>query len=87
MLTVTLDEARDRLAELIEAAARGETVTIVRDGSPVARLEPAWDRARVHQAVEDLRQLREQIRLRLETEGQPPITSEEIWAWRDEGRP
>ncbi len=67
MVTVTLDEARARLTELVEAVARGETVTIVRDGTPVAKLEPAWDRARVHEAVEGLRQLREQIRKRLES--------------------
>jgi prevent-host-death family protein len=87
MLTVTLDEARDRLAELVEAAARGETITIARDGIPIAKLEPAWDRARVHEAVEGLRALRERIRQRLEAEGQPPITYEEIIAWRNEGRP
>ena len=86
MPTVTLDEARARLPELVEAVARGETVTILRDGTPVARLEAAWDRVRAHEAVEGLRQLRKQIRQRLKAEGQPPITAEEIRAWRDEGR-
>jgi prevent-host-death family protein len=34
VLSVTLEEARERLIELVEAAARGETVTITRDGTP-----------------------------------------------------
>jgi prevent-host-death family protein len=87
MLVVTLDEAKDRLDELVQAAARGETITITQDGTPVARLEAAWDPARIHEAAEGLRRLREAIRQRLQSEGQPPITADEIIAWRDEGRP
>lgn len=87
MRTVTPEEARDKLPELLDEIAQGETITIARDGIPVARIERAWDQARVHEAAEGLRQLREQIRRRLEAEGQPPITGEEIRAWRDEGRP
>ena len=87
MLTVTSDEVCDKLSELLDRVAQGETVTIIRDGQPVARLGPAWDQARVDQAVENLNRRREQLRRRLAAEGQPPITSGEIRAWREEGRP
>ncbi len=86
MVVVTLDEARDRLSELVDAAARGEIVTITRDGLPIARLEPAWDQARVDQAVERLRMLREETKRGWEARGLPPVTVDEILAWRDEGR-
>jgi prevent-host-death family protein len=39
-MTVTVTEARTRFFELIRAAERGETVTVTRDGEPVARNGP-----------------------------------------------
>jgi len=43
MKTVGLFEAKTHLSALIESVARGETVTITRHGTPVARLVPAND--------------------------------------------
>ena len=43
MKTVGLFEAKTHLSALIEGVARGETVTITRHGTPVARLVPATD--------------------------------------------
>jgi len=86
MRTVTPDEVCNKLPELLDQVARGESITIVRDGVPVARIERAWDRSRIDAALEDIRQLREEIRQDWEARGLPPITVEEILAWRDEGR-
>ncbi len=86
MITVTVDEARDRLPELVDAAARGETITITRGGAPVAKLEPAWDQARGDLAVEKLRRIREETKRDWEAKGLPPTTAEEILSWRDEAR-
>lgn len=38
---VNIDQARDRLAELIATASEGGEVIIVQDGKPLARLVPA----------------------------------------------
>jgi prevent-host-death family protein len=43
MVTVTLKEARRRLGQLVDAAARGEEVMITRRGRRAARLRPAAD--------------------------------------------
>jgi prevent-host-death family protein len=40
MLSVELEEAKERLAELIEQAAQGEEVVITRNGEPMARIVP-----------------------------------------------
>lgn len=41
MKTVEADQAISSLSALLAAAERGEEVTIVRDGTPIARLLPA----------------------------------------------
>lgn len=65
MQTVEFDDAKDRLAELVERVRNGEAVVIVRDGRPVAQLaappgEPARRRpgsakglGRVHDNFDD----------------------------------
>lgn len=40
MATVGIFEAKNRLSELVERAARGEEITITRRGEKVARLMP-----------------------------------------------
>ncbi len=40
MATVTLVEAKTHLSALVERAAAGETITIVKRGKPVAKLVP-----------------------------------------------
>lgn len=42
MTTVSIFEARNRLFELVERAARGEEIVITRRGQQVARLMPPW---------------------------------------------
>jgi prevent-host-death family protein len=62
MITVGASEARTRLANLIRAAERGDTVIITRHGKPVAQLVPIKDeRARVAEAMESIRRLRRQL--------------------------
>ena len=50
MLQVTPDEAKARLAELIEAAMRGERVVIARDNEHAVRLVPVSSPARQRHA-------------------------------------
>lgn len=40
MQTVTLDEAKERLADLVEDASRGDEVVIMSHDRPVAKLVP-----------------------------------------------
>lgn len=40
MAAVSLAEAQEKLGELIDRVSNGETVDILRDGEPVARLSP-----------------------------------------------
>jgi prevent-host-death family protein len=44
MATVSVAEAKNRLAALLNAAEAGETITITRHGKPVAELRPASGR-------------------------------------------
>jgi prevent-host-death family protein len=39
-ITVNVQEAKTRLSELLARAEAGEQITIARNGTPVARLEP-----------------------------------------------
>jgi prevent-host-death family protein len=73
MRTVTVAEAQAELSDLLDEVARGESITIVRDGTPVARLGPAFDRGRIEEAFADMDRLREEV----EAKG-PPVTTEEI---------
>ncbi|MDW6022756.1 type II toxin-antitoxin system prevent-host-death family antitoxin [Mesorhizobium sp. BAC0120] len=56
MRTVNLAEAKAHLSELVEQAAAGETVQILRRGKPVAHLVPA-ERKRKPIDLEELRKL------------------------------
>ena len=64
-ITVGAFEARMRLSALLDRVAAGEDVVISRHGTPVARLirAVANDRARVQQAIDELRRLRRTTRL------------------------
>lgn len=57
MKTVTVSDARSRLADLLEAVQRGEHVTLTDGGVPVAELAPPSARRSqgVRHAVEELR--------------------------------
>jgi prevent-host-death family protein len=77
MVTVGASEARTRLANLIRAVERGDTVIITRHGKPVAQLVPIKDeRARVAEAMEGIRRLRRQL---------PKVSVDEIIASIHEG--
>ncbi len=72
-------EAKTHLSELLDAASRGETISITRRGKPVARLVPpeAPDRSRAVEAAKNLRALRAEVGW---------ATPEQILEMRDEGR-
>jgi prevent-host-death family protein len=73
-------EAKTHLSELLAAVERGESFTITRRGKPVAELRPVGlDRDRRRAALEDIAQIKKTI-------PGPAISTEEIIAWRDEGR-
>ena len=86
MRTVTPDEVRDKLPKLLDEVAQGETITIARNGVPVARIERVWNQARIDTAIADIQELREEIRQDWEARHLPPVTLKELLAWRDEGR-
>ncbi|WP_029032728.1 type II toxin-antitoxin system Phd/YefM family antitoxin [Salinarimonas rosea] len=52
MPDVTVDEIRERLAELIARAQAGEAVTITDGGEPVARLVPPEEPVRARRPIE-----------------------------------
>jgi prevent-host-death family protein len=45
METISIEDAKDRLAQLVADVQRGETVVLTRDGEPVARLVPTLRKA------------------------------------------
>lgn len=74
MAAVSVAEAQEKLGELIDRVARGETVEIVRDGQPVATLsapesksEPARRKEPVD--LEWLKAIREQMPPQTESAG------------------
>ena len=75
-------EAKTHLSELLAAVEAGETVRITRRGKPVAELRPVVDQAAIMadrmKAIAEIAELRKQIK--------GTVTTEEILAWRDEGR-
>lgn len=80
MATVGIFEAKNRLSELVERAARGEEIVITRRGEQIARLMPplapdALGRARGLAA-----------RIRLSRAGQPLGTGDSIRNMIEEGR-
>lgn len=79
-------EARNRFSELIDAAERGEEVTVLRHGKPVARIVPVTapdDLAeRRRKAIALSAEVGERIRARLGR----AFTHEELMAARDEDK-
>ncbi|MDB5653833.1 MAG: Prevent-host-death protein [Tardiphaga sp.] len=78
MKHVSLAEARANIAELLETVERGEAVQINPDNSTANPV--TFDAERIERGRQAMRELRE---LR-KTSGK--ATTEEILAWRDEGR-
>jgi prevent-host-death family protein len=74
-------EAKNKLSELLDRAARGEEVAITRHGKVVARLMPPREQPNREEARAAAERIRERARkLKL------GITLEEALRWRDEGR-
>ena len=77
---------KDKVSEYIAAAEAGDEIIITRHGKAAAKLVPVEDeeaaRARARAAAERLRQHRDKMR----AEGRT-ATTEEMIAWKNEGRP
>ena len=84
--SVTALEAKTRFGQLLDRVARGEEVIVTRHDKPVARIVPAGRpaRAEVRAAVQGLRELRQAISTRRET--QPALTDDDIKSLIEEGR-
>lgn len=85
--TVGAYEAKTHLAALLDRVEGGETLTITRNGRPVARLVPAEPQrplpeAEVSALVGRFRQLRKSLR----AAGVKPFTTDEIVALVHAGR-
>jgi antitoxin (DNA-binding transcriptional repressor) of toxin-antitoxin stability system len=78
MKHVSLAEARANITELLDAVERGETVQISPDKSTTN--QGPFDAERIERGRQAMRELRE-IRKK-----NGKATTEEILAWRDEGR-
>jgi antitoxin (DNA-binding transcriptional repressor) of toxin-antitoxin stability system len=63
MRDVDANEAGQMLDQLVDEVERGETVRILRDGRPIARLiaEPDARRADAAEAIERLKALRQEL--------------------------
>lgn len=82
MREIPASEAKTHLAQLLDAAERGETVAITRHGKRIARLVPEEEqhRQKVKQAFENMKRLAKERREKF-----GPVTIDEILAWRHEG--
>jgi prevent-host-death family protein len=76
-------DAKTRLSELLDRVEKGEQIVITRHGRPVARLVPerSDDVAQAIDALDRITARRERLAHR-----GVQITSDEIRAWRKEGR-
>lgn len=79
MKQIQASEAKAKLAELLDAVERGETIVITRHGKPIARLvrERELRQREIEQAITEIKAARKRM---------PRVTKEEILSWRDEGR-
>ncbi|MFO1124767.1 MAG: type II toxin-antitoxin system prevent-host-death family antitoxin [Methylocystis sp.] len=64
MREVQASDAKARLAELLTAVERGETIVITRHGRRIARLAPetGLKQAEIDRAIDDLTRFRESVR-------------------------
>ncbi len=72
-------EAKNHLSALLDEAAAGATVVITKRGKPVAKLVPfaESDADTVADAFDAMRAIRKTLK---------PVSTEEILAWKNEGR-
>jgi len=78
MREIQASEAEAKLANLLDAVERGETLIITRHGRPIARILPEMDRpqARIDQTLVEIEQFRETM---------PSIPLEEVLSARHQG--
>jgi prevent-host-death family protein len=76
-ITIKVGEAKTHLSELLTKVEKGEDVVIARGNRAIARLVKISDRD-TRKALVDL--------IRAERAARAAITSDDIRAWRDEGR-
>jgi prevent-host-death family protein len=79
MIEIGVYEAKARFSELLDKVEQGETVVVTRHGKPIARLvaDEAARRAKVRETIEQMLERRKTV---------APVTTEEIIAWKNEGR-
>jgi antitoxin (DNA-binding transcriptional repressor) of toxin-antitoxin stability system len=79
MQTIQTTDDGSNFHRILDAAERGESVVIMRNGKQIARLVPevVIDRERVQRAIESILEIRKRTK---------PVSIEEILSMRDEGR-
>jgi prevent-host-death family protein len=79
MKHVQASEAKAKFSELLDEVEQGETITITRHGKVIAHILPdvAYRNERAKKAIEEIMLARKTAQR---------VTTEEILAWRDEGR-
>ena len=79
MQTIQATDDGSNFHRILDAAERGESIVITRNGKQVARLvpEPVIDRERVQQAIDGILEIRKRTK---------PVSLQEILSMRDEGR-
>jgi prevent-host-death family protein len=86
-MDVGIFEGRNRFSELIDAAQKGETITVMKHGKPVARIVPveSADAEKIHQRRAALEAVFRGAELIAKRNGRI-FTHQEIISARDEGR-
>jgi prevent-host-death family protein len=79
MQTIQATDDGSNFHRILDAAERGESIVITRNGKQVARLvpEPVIDRERVQRAIDGILEIRKRTK---------PVSLQEILSMRDEGR-
>jgi prevent-host-death family protein len=79
MQTIQTTDDGSNFHRILDAAERGESIVITRNGKQVARLVPevVIDRERVQRAIDSILEIRKRTK---------PVSLEEILSMRDEGR-
>jgi antitoxin (DNA-binding transcriptional repressor) of toxin-antitoxin stability system len=65
MSAIDIKDVQTKIAEMLEAVERGETVAIMRDGNPVAKLEPVFPNVVIHggKPLPDLTEFRASLKV------------------------
>jgi prevent-host-death family protein len=79
MQTIQASEAKTKFLSILDEVERGESIIVTRHGKPIARIVPKAEvnRERIERAMASMRELRKRTK---------PVSLEEIFSMRDEGR-